>query len=296
MLKKIALALLTAFFKALGALPLVVVQTLGWCAGWLAWRLPSRYKNRAVQNLKQAFPDSDAQTLRAAMLSSGQLIYEMPFWWTRRDDAFLNTKVACDNWQQFDEALALKKGVILLSPHAGCFELLGPVYSSRYLSTVLFRPPRVAWLQDWIIQMRTRTQLTMAPANQLGVRTLVKTLLRGHTIGILPDQVPVEGEGVWAPFFGKPAYTMTLVQRLQQLSGATIFILGAKRNGLGKGYTLLHKKLEHALPEDAVAAASIINQEMQTMIAQMPEQYLWGYNRYKEPRAKSQKAQSSEQT
>ena len=89
---------------------------------------------------------------------------------------------------------------------------------------------------------------------------------------------------------------MTLVQRLQQLSGATIFILGAKRNGLGKGYTLLHKKLEHALPEDAVAAASIINQEMQAMIAQMPEQYLWGYNRYKEPRAKSQNAKTLEQT
>jgi KDO2-lipid IV(A) lauroyltransferase len=286
MLNKFGPLLATLLFKLVGALPLSVVQALGWCAGWLTWRLPGRYKRRAAANLKQAFPASTAQTLRAAMLSSGQLIYEMPFWWTRRNDAFLNTKVACDNWHQFDGALALGKGVILLSPHAGCFELLGPIYSSRYRSTVLFRPPRMQWLQDWIIAMRSRKQLTMAPANQAGVRTLVKTLLRGNTVGILPDQVPAEGDGVWAPFFGKPAYTMTLVQRLQKLSGATIFILGAKRNGTGQGYTLKYKRLEQPLPDDDVAAATIINQEMEAMIAQMPEQYLWGYNRYKTPKNK----------
>jgi len=286
MLNKIGPLLATLLFKLVGALPLGVLQALGWCAGWLTWRLPGRYKRRAAANLKQAFPDSTAQTLRAAMLSSGQLIYEMPFWWTRRDDAFLNTKVTCDNWYQFDEALALGKGVILLSPHAGCFELLGPIYSSRYRSTVLFRPPRMQWLQDWIVAMRSRAQLTMAPANQTGVRTLVKTLLRGNTVGILPDQVPSQGDGVWAPFFGKPAYTMTLVQRLQKLSGATIFILGAKRNRIGQGYTLKYKKLEQPLPDDDIAAATIINQEMEAMIAQMPEQYLWGYNRYKAPKNK----------
>ena len=286
MFNKFLPVLATLLFKLVGSFPLIVVQALGWGAGWLAWCVPGRYKRRAAENLKQAFPESTGQTLRAAMLSSGQLIFEMPFWWTRRDDAFLNTKLACDNWQQFDEALALGKGVILLSPHAGCFELLGPVYSSRYRSTVLFRPPRLEWLQDWIIQMRSRPQLTMAPANQTGVRTLVKTLLRGNTVGILPDQVPPEGEGVWAPFFGRPAYTMTLVQRLQKLSGATIFILGAKREGLGQGYTLKCKKLEQPLPDDSLAAATIINQEMEAMIALMPEQYLWGYNRYKPPKNK----------
>lgn len=135
--------------------------------------------------------------------------------------------------------------------------------------------------------MRSRKQLTMAPANQSGVRTLVKTLKRGNTIGILPDQVPVEGEGVWAPFFGRPAYTMTLAQRLQSLSGATIFILGAKRNAIGKGYTLHYKELLEPLSEDPVQAATEINREMENMIRLMPDQYLWGYNRYRAPRVKS---------
>lgn len=287
MLKTFVPWLLTALFKILGILPLTVLQILGWSAGWLAWMLPGRYKERAWTNLRQAFPDATRETLRSAMLSNGQLMFEMPFWWTRRNETFINSKLSCDNWEQFQVALARGKGVILLSPHAGCFELLGPVYSSHFPSTVLFRPPRKIWMQDWIVEMRTRRQLKMAPANQKGVRALVKTLMRGNTIGILPDQVPPDGEGVWAPFFGRPAYTMTLVQRLQELSGATIFILAAQRNGIGQGYTLRHKELSEPLPKDPEAAATVINQEMEEMIRKMPEQYLWGYNRYKAPKTKA---------
>jgi KDO2-lipid IV(A) lauroyltransferase len=293
MFKTLPPRLLSAFFKTLGMLPLTVLQILGVCAGWLAWMLPGRYKERAWTNLRQAFPDATRATLRSAMLSNGQLMFEMPFWWTRRNETFINSKLSCDNWTQFQVALEKGKGVILLSPHAGCFELLGPVYSSHFPSTVLFRPPRKVWLQDWIVEMRTRRQLKMAPANQKGVRALVKTLMRGNTIGILPDQVPPDGEGVWAPFFGRSAYTMTLVQRLQALSGATIFILAAQRNGIGKGYTLRHKELAEPLPDDPEAAARVINQEMEEMIRTMPEQYLWGYNRYKAPKNKALRAGTS---
>lgn len=146
---------------------------------------------------------------------------------------------------------------ILLGPHAGNFESLGAIYTSRFPATVLFRPPRMKWLQDWIIKTRARKNLTMAPANHVGVRSLIKALKRGQTIGILPDQVPVHGEGVWAPFFGKPAYTTTLVQRLQSITGAPIYVVAAR-----------------------------LNQAMEDMIKRMPTQYLWGYNRYRTPRIK----------
>jgi KDO2-lipid IV(A) lauroyltransferase len=276
----------SAVFRSLAFLPLSCLQRMGVFCGWLVWCLPGSYKRSAAANLKQAFPESDQTLLKAAMLSVGTIFLEMPYWWVRRNDIELNRQVYCADWEQFETALARNKGVILLSPHAGCFELLGPIYSSRHRSTVLFRPPRMAWLQKWIIDMRSRKLLTMAPANQSGVRTLVKTLKRGNTIGILPDQVPVEGEGVWAPFFGRPAYTMTLVQRLQSLSGATIFILGAKRNAIGKGFTIHTKELSEPLPDDPVQAATIINQEMEAIIRLMPDQYLWGYNRYRQPRVK----------
>jgi len=273
----------TCIFISLAVLPLFVLQTVGTGLGWIAWLVPGPLKRLSNENFLNAFPDASPKMLRGAMLSVGQMFLEMPYWWVRRDDRALNRTVAPAEWHLFEQALEKGKGVILLSPHMGCFELLGPVYSSRHNSTVLFRPPRMAWLRDWIVNMRTRQKLKMAPANQTGVRSLVRTLLKGQTVGILPDQVPVLGEGVWAPFFGRPAYTMTLVQRLQSLTGAKIFVLGVERLGIAKGYRMHINLMDEPLSEDPVEAATQINSAMEAMIRLAPEQYLWGYNRYKQP-------------
>ena len=270
-------------FRSLALLPLSVLQTLGQGAGWIAWLVAGSFKRRSNENFLRAFPQATLQMQRAAMLSVGQMFLEMPYWWVRRNDRALNRNVAPADWHLFEQALAAGKGVILLSPHMGCFELLGPVYSSHHPSTVLFRPPRMAWLRDWIVNMRTRPTLKMAPANQSGVRSLVRTLLKGQTVGILPDQVPVLGEGVWVPFFGRPAYTMTLVQRLQSLTGAKIFVLGVERLGIGKGYKMHIAPMHEPLSEDPLQAATQMNSAMEAMIRLAPTQYLWGYNRYKQP-------------
>jgi len=273
----------TCIFKSLAYLPLSVLQTFGLALGWIGWKNSGSFQRLSAENFKQAFPAATPQMLRHAMLSVGQMFLEMPYWWVRRNDRALNKTVAPADWHLFETALATGKGVILLSPHMGCFELLGPVYSSRFQSTVLFRPPRKVWLREWIVNMRTRKQLKMAPANQTGVRSLVRTLLKGQTVGILPDQVPVLGEGVWAPFFGRPAYTMTLVQRLQSLTGAKIFMLGVERLGVGQGYKMHIAPMDTPLSDDPVEAATQINVALEAMIRQAPTQYLWGYNRYKQP-------------
>lgn len=273
----------TCIFRSLALMPLFLLQSLGIVLGWFAWLIPGPFKRLSNENFINAFPDATPRMLRGAMLSVGQMFLEMPYWWVRRNDRLLNKTVAPADWHLFEEALAQGKGVILLSPHMGCFELLGPIYSSRYQSTVLFKVPRMAWLRDWIVNMRTRQKLKMAPANQTGVRSLVRTLIKGQTIGILPDQVPVLGEGVWAPFFGRPAYTMTLVQRLQSLTGAKIFVLGVERLGVAKGYRMHISPMNQMLSEDPLQAATQINAAMENMIRMAPEQYLWGYDRFKQP-------------
>ena len=126
----------------------------------------------------------------------------------------------------------------------------------------------------------------MAPANHTGVRSLLKALKRGQSIGILPDQVPVIGEGVWAPFFGRQAYTTTLVQRLQSITGAPIYVMAAQRNGIGKGYTVRYQAMKEPLSNDIEIAAAQLNRAMEDMIKLMPTQYLWGYNRYRTPHVK----------
>jgi KDO2-lipid IV(A) lauroyltransferase len=214
------------------------------------------------------------------------LFLEMPYWHMRRDEARLAKQVQCDGWDEFQAALALGKGLILLGPHSGSFELLGAIYTSRFPATVFTRLPRQPWLQDWIIKTRTRKNLTMAPSNQSGLRTLLKALKRGETVGMLPDQVPSMGEGVWAPLFGKPAYTTKLVQRLQSITGAPIFVMAAQRNGIGKGFTIRHQAIKEPLSDDIDLAAAQLNRALEDMIIRMPTQYLWGYNRYRLPRGK----------
>jgi KDO2-lipid IV(A) lauroyltransferase len=286
MFNKLGPLLVTALFRFLACLPLTVLQILGYGAGWLLWILPGSYKQRAAENLAIAIPEASPQTLRASLISVGQLFLEMPYWHIRQDEAELVKQVQWDGWDEFQEVLALGKGLILLGPHAGNFESLGAIYTSKFPATVLFRPPRMTWLQNWIIKTRTRKNLTMAPANHTGIRSLLKALKRGQSIGILPDQVPVAGEGVWAPFFGKQAYTTTLVQRLQSITGAPIYVMAAQRNGIGKGYTVRHQAMKEPLSDDIEVAATQLNRAMEDMISLMPTQYLWGYNRYRTPRDK----------
>jgi len=290
MLNKIGPIFVTVSFKALASLPLNVLQKIGYCAGWLLWILPGKYKRRAWVNMRRAFPDATPNMLRESLINVGQLFLEMPYWHTRQDEQELARQVQFDGWDKIEQALNKGKGLILLGPHAGSFESLGAIYTSRFPATVLFRPPRIAWLQEWIIKTRSRARLTMAPANHTGVRSLVKALKRGQSIGILPDQVPVMGEGAWAPFFGEPAYTTTLVERLQSLTQAPIFVMAAKRNGIGKGFTVYCQELVERLSEDPQRAAAQINRAMEDMIRLMPTQYLWGYHRYKQPRVKAHKA------
>lgn len=149
--------------------------------------------------------------------------------------------------------------------------------------TVLYRPPRKKALKPLIEQARARPGLSLAPANLSGVRTLLKALRQGEPIGLLPDQVPQNGEGVWADFFGKPAYTMTLPAKLHQMSGAPIILAYVERLPRGRGYVLRLAPFEQPLGETPEEQARAINAAMEQLIARCPAQYFWSYNRYKTP-------------
>jgi len=113
---------------------------------------------------------------------------------------------------------------------------------------------------------------------------MLKALRQGQSVGLLPDQVPPQGLGVWAPFFGREAYTMTLSARLAQQTGAAVLVAWGERLRWGRGYKVHVRPLASDLPADPVQAASVINQAMERIIAERPQQYLWGYARYKQPR------------
>jgi len=176
-----------------------------------------------------------------------------------------------------------------MTPHLGGFEFAARGYAERFGAhqpiTVLYRPARQAWLAEWQKTAREAPGMQAAPASLSGVRQMLRALRKGETLGLLPDQVPPDGQGVWVPFFGRPAYTMTLAARLVQQTGCAVLLTWCERLPGGQGFKLVYRALPGTLTEgDDAAAALAVNQAMEWTIAHCPSQYLWGYNRYKNPR------------
>ncbi len=277
-----------AIFKTLGLLPLSVLQGIGAALGMLGAVLPGSYKERAFENLRIAYPDATPAMNRAAMIQLLQMFLELPYLWAPRNAKKLKNIVQCDRWDLIDTALNQGHGIILISPHVGAFELLCTFYTQRHKAAVIFKEPRMLWFKTLIEWIRNTPSLKLVPANQMGVKSLVKTLLKGDTVGFLPDQVPASGDGVYAPFFGKDAYTMTLVQRMQSIRNSPIFAVGVERLPKGKGYYLHIEPMKEALSNIPELAATQMNIALEEIIRRMPLQYLWGYDRYKTPRKSRQ--------
>lgn len=275
---------MTFLFWLISRLPLRVLHAIGGALGLFVARLPGRYGQRLVENFRRAYPQATEAMIAESARHTGRLIMEMPYFWSRKA-----ITVRTDNfdalWAETGRLGAAGNGVIVLTPHLGCFEVLPQTHALRRPVTCLFKPPHQEWLRAFVEKMRTRPNIAMAPATPRGVRMLVKALKRGEAIGILPDQVPSGGEGTWAPFYGAPAYSMTLVHRLQQLTRAPIVMVCAERLPRGAGYRGHLRILCDGgmLPEDPAAASAVINATIEALIAIDPTQYLWGYNRYKRP-------------
>ena len=268
-------------------LPLPFVHLLGVGLGWAAYGLAPSYRKRLRENLGASRIAENSEQLkaliRANVAESGKAILELPFVWLRpTDDVLAKVRVA-DGWQAVQTAHAEGKGLIMLTPHLGSFELIGRYLAAQFPITVLYRPPKLSWLEPIMRAGRGRDQAQLATTDVSGVRALLRALKRGEALGILPDQAPGAGDGVWADFFNRPAYTMTLIRRLQQRSGAPIIAMYAERLNERRGFLLHFKRISAPLADEDVAAARQMNLAMEDLIRDCPSQYLWSYNRYKVP-------------
>ena len=271
--------MLVNLFRMLSRLPLPALHALGSALGWTVYLASPAYRRRLRENIHRAgYP----QHRHAAIGEAGKSILELPFIWCA-DPARVLATADIENWPLLQEALDSGGGVIMLTPHLGCFELIAQVVATRIPFTVLYRPPRKAALKPLMEDARARHNLLLAPANLSGVRALLKTLRKGGAIGLLPDQVPQHGEGVWANFFGKPAYTMTLPGKLQRMSNAPLIVCHAERKPHGRGYLIRFTRHDQPLGESAEQQARAINAAMEEVIGLCPAQYFWSYNRYKTP-------------
>ena len=271
--------------------PLGLLHAFGGVLGWIVWLASPTYRRRLRSNAELA--GVAPRDWRRSIAEAGRMVAETPWLWLRADDGVLEPLVTWRNVEALDDVVAQGRPLVLLTPHMGSFEVAGRAFAMRYGQrqpiTVLYRPSRQRALREFQEEARKRPTMPTAPASLAGVRQMLRALKRKEAVGLLPDQVPPEGQGVWAPFFGKPAYTMTLAARLMQQTDAGCFVLRGERLPHGAGYVVHASQLVRALPTSTdpqaqVEAATIINETMEQVIRNDPGQYMWGYNRYKPPR------------
>lgn len=285
--------LFKTLFRLLAVLPLAVLHRLGALLGRLTDASSSQYAARTRENLRLAGLTADdaeyQRVLSTTVAEAGKSITELAWIWGRPYAEVVGKVRECVGLTHIEAAQARGKGIIFLTPHLGCFEISALYAAQRMPITVLYRPPRLRWLEGVMRIGRERGQARLAKADVSGVRLLYKALKRNEAIGLLPDQVPSQGEGDWADFFGRPAYTMTLVGRLAESSDATVLIAYSERLTHGQGYVIhvepLSLDFSQPVPQQ-------INAALERVIRACPAQYLWSYNRYKIPRGVQPPAQT----
>lgn len=272
-------------FHLLGKLPLRLLHALGSLLGWLLyWASPSMRRNLAHN---AGLAGLSAGQMRQAVMHAGRMVAELPWVWSAGPER-LRRAITWDGLELIEAALAKGKGVIYLTPHTGGFEAL-PAAHALWIAprfgpiTVLYRPSRSAALDKLAKASRAIPGVQMAPTSTAGVRSLLRALKQGGTVGLLPDQVPEEGLGVWAPFFGQPAYTMTLVGSLARHTGAPVLMVCSERLPRGQGFCVRVRPAHLAMDGSAQTLAASINRHLEALILECPEMYLWSYARYKHP-------------
>ena len=270
------------FFKCFAILSLPALHKCGAALSWVIYFCSPKSAKMMQENIKNSGLARDDVQFKAILHEnigeSGKALLETLGIWQKKEAELLAMIKQVHQWNIVKDALQLGKGVIFLTPHLGCFEITSIYYGSKHPITALYRAPKQAWLMPLIQAGRTRTGVTLAEANASGVRKLMQALKRNEAIGILPDQIPAAGEGEWADFFGKPAYTMTLASKLAEKTGAAVIMAYGERLPNGAGYEIHLKKIE------SIATPALLNKAIEQQIAQKPSQYLWRYNRHKQRR------------
>ncbi|MCZ6712269.1 MAG: lysophospholipid acyltransferase family protein [Gammaproteobacteria bacterium] len=274
--------LLSVLVRMLAVLPLVTARLLVDLVAGLGWRRNSRAARTTRTNIRLCFPEvADAQRElleRRSLQQTAYLLAEagMFFHWPRRRWSDLLTVSGAEH---IERARAAGQGVLILAPHFGNWECLA-LYLGRYSATALYDPPRIASLDKPLRAARERSGMTMLPIDRRGLRAIYEALSAGGVAALLPDQVPPRNSGVYAPFFGVPALTMTFAHRLIHRTEPSVLLGVARR--VGSGFSVEFSPLPREIhSDDAGISAKAMNQAIEKLVRTDPAQYQWEYKRFR---------------
>ncbi|WP_372972823.1 lysophospholipid acyltransferase family protein [Marinobacter sp.] len=286
-LNKASLAILA--LRLAGKLPLHMAQRVGRVLGSLSAWLPTRSKKITTANINLCFPElpkeERKQLIRSSLRHTGQTFMEIPLMWEWPVERCLGLIREVEGLDLIDNALSEGRGIVLLAPHLGNWELAGIYFSSRYQMAALYSPPNLKDFEDYMIRVRERAGSILVRGDRRGLARMVKVLKNGGIAGILPDQSPGRDSGyAFAPFFGQHVRTMTLASKLIAKSGAASFTTFAERLNDAEGFRIVIRPTEPDIDNgDPVTAATALNLSVENCVRELPEQYQWEYKRFKRP-------------
>lgn len=277
--------LATLLLRTSALLPLPLAHAVGSAVGRVMAAFPNRQRRIATINIRWCFPELDEAArhglLRRSLMETGKTAMELGVLWFRKREQLLGLVRQTSGEEMLRKALAQGNGAIIAAPHLGAWELVGLYCASKFPMTSLYRPPRIVELDTLMRGARERLGATLVPTDTGGVRSLYRALNSGELIGILPDQIPSAGTGVFAPFFGIQAYTMSLLSRLTQKTGAAVFFCYAERLPHGGGYHIHFIPASEEVGDDnPEIAATALNRGVEQCVRAVPEQYQWTYRRF----------------
>lgn len=273
-------------FHVLAAMPLVVLQGLGQVAGSLLWWLNTNRRRIAVINTDLCLPElpvtQRTHIARQSIAHEITTYLETPQYWLGNSERMKARVREYRNIEAYDRALSKGKGVILLTLHMGAFEAVAIPMSEKYKLTGLYSP-QDGVVNELSIQGRSRLGGRLVSTESGGARRqLLPVLARGEGIYFMPDHDPPEGRGLFAPFMGILAHTPSLVARLVRESGSPVVFMFGERLPRGRGYIAHYLEAPPGMDDpDPVKATTAMNQGLEACVRACPEQYWWGYKRFR---------------
>ena len=284
MREKIEAFFVLGLIRLVGILPLSVSRGLGAVLGRLALLSRAGLVKVTDENLRLAFPQmaksERCELVRKSVIETGILATEVCSIGAR-DYAWLEKRIVRVQGRDLVDTLrADGKGLIVLGPHIGNWEVLGLYMNTIEPIVSLYQKPKAAYLENYTKRSREKSGAILVATDQRGIAKLVGALKKGKMTGILPDQVPFHGGGEIAPFFAEPALTMTFVHKLVQKTGSKVVFALAKR--VQNGFEIIFFPAPEAIySDDMLESVAALNTGVEHAVRYCPEQYQWEYKRYK---------------
>ncbi len=274
--------------RLIALMPLRAAHSAGKFVGLCFYWLPTQLRHNTLVNIDLCWPTLEpaekTKLTKQSLIHTGMSIMEVGAMLCWSKQRLLSLIHSIEGEEQLQQAIKQERGAILLTPHLGCWEIAGLYIGSRYPATFLYKPPKVKALAGWLTAARQRTGATLVATDELGARQLYKSLKHQHEIiGLLPDQEPPAGNGIFAPFFGIEANTMTLAARLAKKTGAPIIFGFAERLAHSRGYKLFAIAADEDIYSDDInIAVTSMNRTIEQCIRRIPQQYQWSYKRFRQ--------------